>query len=229
MLDSIKHLVKSAPIVGSSLAYLRGDSFTDSAKYWEHRYRTGGNSGAGSYCRLAEFKAEVLNGFVGGQQISSVIEYGSGDGAQLRLARYPNYTGVDVSKKAVEMCRVIFANDASKRFFESGAVPPNTMAEVSLSLDVVYHLVEDSTFEAYMRQLFASARRFVIVYSSNMELEWPYKHVRHRQFTKWVAQYEPQWRLESTIKNAYPWDPADPQNTSFADFYIFAPSDWRSR
>ncbi len=229
MLDSIKHLVKSTPILGPSLAFFRGDSFTDSARYWEHRYRTGGNSGAGSYCRLAEFKAQVLNGFVSERQISSVIEYGSGDGAQLRLARYPNYIGVDVSKKAVEMCRATFQNDASKRFFESGAVPPNTMADLSLSLDVVYHLVEDATFEAYMRQLFSSARRFVIVYSSNMELDWPYKHVRHRQFTEWVAQYEPQWHVESTIKNAYPWDPADPQNTSFADFYIFAPFDRRAR
>jgi hypothetical protein len=28
--------------------------------------------------------------------------------------------------------------------------------------------------------------------------------------------------LQSTIKNAYPWDAADPQHTSFADFYFFA-------
>jgi hypothetical protein len=74
-----------------------------------------------------------------------------------------------------------------------------------------------------MRQLFESAQRFVIVYSSHMECDWPYKHVRHRQFGNWVAQNKPEWRLKSTIKNPYPWDPADPQNTSFADFYIFEP------
>jgi hypothetical protein len=155
-------------------------------------------------------------------KVSTVIEYGSGDGAQLKLARYPSYTGVDISAKAVEMCRTTFADDTSKRFLQSDALTPGTTADLSLSLDVIYHLVEDSRFDAYMRQLFASARCFVIVYSSNMERDWPAEHVRHRQFTNWVAQNKPEWCLESTIKNAYPWDPANPQRTSFADFYIFA-------
>jgi hypothetical protein len=223
MLNNLKSFIKNAPVIGPSLDHLRGKSFKNSAEYWDQRYKTGGNSGAGSYSRLAEFKAEILNEFVNQQQITSVIEYGSGDGAQLKLARYPSYTGVDISEKAVEMCRIIFAGDLSKRFLQSGAVTPGTVADLSLSLDVVYHLVENSVFDAYMRQLFESAQRFVIVYSSNMECDWPYKHVRHRQFGNWVAQNKPEWRLKSTIKNPYPWDPADPQNTSFADFYIFEP------
>jgi hypothetical protein len=78
-------------------------------------------------------------------------------------------------------------------------------------------------FDAYMRRLFESARRFVIVYSSNMDQDWPRKHVRHRQFTRWVEQNKPDWYLQSTLKNAYPYDPADPDQTSFADFYVFAP------
>ena len=36
----------------------------NSGEYWENRYKANGNSGAGSYNRLAEFKAEVINGFV---------------------------------------------------------------------------------------------------------------------------------------------------------------------
>ncbi len=83
--------------------------------------------------------------------------------------------------------------------------------------------MEDSTFNAYMRRLFGSARRFVIVYSSNMDQDWPDKHVRHRQFTRWVERNEPEWRLQSTLKNAYPFAPANPEQTSFADFYVFAP------
>jgi Methyltransferase domain len=224
MLNTVKSLIKNTPVIGPTLDHLRGKSFKNSAQYWDQRYKTGGNSGAGSYSRLAEFKADVLNRFVKERQVSSVIEYGSGDGAQLKLARYPSYTGVDISAKAVEMCRAIFANDPSKRFLQSDAVPPGTMADLSLSLDVIYHLVEDSTFHAYMRSLFGSARRFVIVYSSNMEFDWPCKHVRHRQFTTWVVQNKPEWCLHSTIKNAYPWDPVDPEHTSFADFHIFVRS-----
>jgi hypothetical protein len=223
MFNNVKSFIKNVPVIGPSLEHLRGQSFKSSAEYWDRRYRTGGNSGAGSYSRLAEFKAQVLNGFVDQHRITSVIEYGSGDGAQLKLARYPSYTGVDISEKALEMCRSVFADDRSKRFLHSSRVTPSTVADLSLSLDVVYHLVEDSAFDAYMRQLFGSAWRFVIVYSSNMECDWPYKHVRHRQFGNWVAQNKPEWHLQSTIKNPYPWDPADPQNTSFADFYIFEP------
>ena len=221
MLNAVKALIKNTPVIGPSLDHLRGKSFKGSAGYWEERYKSGVSSGAGSYGRLAAFKAEVLNGFVDQHQISSVIEYGSGDGAQLKLARYPTYTGVDISAKAVAMCRTIFANDPSKRFLQADEVTAGMTADLSLSLDVVYHLVEDSIFDVYMRRLFQSAERFVIVYSSNMERDWPTKHVRHRQFTDWIAQNEPQWRLHSTVRNIYPWDPADTQQTSFADFYIF--------
>src|SRR5437899_4317923 len=58
------------------------------------------NSGLGSYDKLAEFKAEVLNGFVKENTIKSVIEYGCGDGNQLKFAEYPSYLGFDVSVKA---------------------------------------------------------------------------------------------------------------------------------
>jgi hypothetical protein len=173
--------------------------------------------------RLAEFKANFLNRFVDEHQIASVVEYGSGDGAQLKLARYPSYTGVDISPKAVEMCRILFSGDTSKRFLHLDVAMPGPIGDLSLSLDVVYHLVEDAVFDAYMRRLFESARRFVIVYSSNIDQDWTGKHVRHRQFTRWVEQNKPDWFLQYTLKNAYPYDLADPEQTSFADFYVFAP------
>lgn len=101
---------------------------------------------------------------------------------------------------------------------------PGIKADLALSLDVIYHLVEDPVFDTYMRQLFESARKFVIVYSSNMDQAWPAGHVRHRQFTRWVEQNKPEWCLHSSLKNAYPYGPADPERTSFADLYIFVPT-----
>ena len=121
------------------------------------------------------------------------------------------------------MCRSLFSGDTSKRFLEWNDVMPDPTADLSLSLDVIYHLVEDPVFDAYMRRLFKSARRFVIMYSSNSDQDWPDKHVRHRHFTKWVEQNRADWHLQSTLKNAYPYDPAEPHQSSFADFYVFAP------
>ena len=89
MLHFIKTWIKKLPIIGPLLVHLRRDHFISSSEYWDQRYRTGGNSGAGSYNRLAQFKASFLNTFVNTYQIASVIEYGCGDGAQLKLARYP--------------------------------------------------------------------------------------------------------------------------------------------
>jgi len=89
----------------------------ESMDYWERRYAQGGTSGSGSYARLAEFKAEVLNAFVQERHIQSVIEFGCGDGNQLSLARYPSYVGLDVSKTAIFLCGRRFAMDSDKSFF----------------------------------------------------------------------------------------------------------------
>jgi hypothetical protein len=226
LLTQVKPILKKTPILGPVLQQVarfirKQPVFRTSAQYWEDRYRAGGNSGAGSYNRLAQLKADVLNDFVHRNQIISVIEFGCGDGAQLVLADYPCYTGVDISATAVDMCRRLYGNDPAKAFFTTYALPSDATAELALSLDVIYHLVEDSVFDTYMYQLFKSANRFVIIYASNKDQEWTSKHVRHRKFTNWVEQNRPDWTLSQTIKNKYPYDPSDEVNTSFADFYIF--------
>ena len=189
-------------------------AFGSSPSYWERRYRNGGNSGAGSYGRLAEFKAEVINGFVKDRGIQSVVEYGCGDGAQLALAEYHSYTGVDVSRTVLEQARERFP---AFTFAHLSELPEEVAAELALSLDVIYHLVEDETFENHMKRLFNADH--VIIYSSNHD-ERLAAHVRHRNFTKWIEENRPQARLLKHIPNRYPYDPANDQ-TSFADFYIY--------
>ena len=89
-------------------------TFPGSLNYWESRYRDGGTSGSGSFGRLAEFKANVINSFVQNNNIGSVIEFGCGDGNQLSLASYPSYIGLDTSHKAIELCKKRFKEDKSK-------------------------------------------------------------------------------------------------------------------
>jgi len=201
----------------------RQRAFSNSGEYWRERYREGGNSGAGSYNHLAEFKAEVLNRFVAQRRIREIIEFGSGDGNQLHYAVYPSYTGFDISEDALTQCRERFKADLNKTFLHlSSYDPARHKADLSLSLDVVFHLVEDRAFEDYMSRLFESSNRFVIVYSSDTDddLGVSAPHVRHRQFTRWVAANQPNWRLVETIKNRYPYD-GNHLLTSFADFFVF--------
>jgi SAM-dependent methyltransferase len=200
-----------------------------SATYWEKHYAAGGNSGPGSYGKHAEFKAEVINRFVKEQGVVSVVEFGCGDGNQLLLAEYPFYTGLDVSPCAVDLCRTKFANDRSKTFalYEPAAFLPKKElfhADLALSLDVVYHLVEDDVYEAYMRDLFQSATRFVIVFSSNLApdlgeptpIERLAPHCRFRKFSKWISANAPNWRLDDVIPNRFPYDPGPPSEGSLS-------------
>lgn len=198
----------------------------NSAEYWEKRYQSGRNSGAGSYGRLAKYKAQVLNEFVAENNIESVIEWGCGDGNQLKLAKYPKYIGLDVSEKSIEICQSEFANDHTKEFIwinpVNNHVSLDIRAELSLSLDVIFHLVEDEVFEDYMKNLFNSATRFVIIYSSNMsDTGDTAEHVKHRKFTDWIGEKVKSWRQMDYQGNPFTFDGSDADNTSFADFYIY--------
>lgn len=230
MLQQMKRAIRGLPGIGPGIqAIYRGVTrtpglvFRRSDQYWEDRYRRGGDSGSGSYGRLAAFKAEVLNEFVASHAIASVVEFGCGDGAQLRRARYPRYTGFDVSPKAVEICRQAFATNGSTQFFLCGSeeydsFPP---AELALSLDVIFHLVEDDVYERYMRKLFASASRYVIIYAYDCDRVYEARHERGRAFSRWVERHAPDWRLCQRIANRYPFDPRTPDSTSQADFFVY--------
>ncbi|HET7332163.1 class I SAM-dependent methyltransferase, partial [Dyella sp.] len=175
-----------------------------SSDYWDERYKSGGNSGPGSYGQLAQFKAAFLNALVKDNGITSVIEFGCGDGNQLALALYPRYSGYDVSLAAVKACRLLFENDSSKDFFLAQGYD-GRKADLALSLDVIFHLTEDHIFDAYMHRLFEASSKYVVVYSSDLDepIQSASVHVRHRHFTKWIDQeISSEWGLMQRIPNA---------------------------
>ena len=191
--------------------------FNDTASYWENRYKNNGNSGPGSYGELALYKAGIINKFVSDNNISSVIEFGCGDGNQLKEFQFPSYTGLDVSKTAIEKCTGIFKDDVTKTFFiyspgEFAAHAESFKADLTLSLDVIYHLLEDDVFETYMNHLFSSSKQFVIIYAWDAE-ERKRLHIKLRKFTAWIEKNLQEWHLMQTIENKSPH--------AACDFYIY--------
>jgi SAM-dependent methyltransferase len=226
----MKQLIKRIPVVGelarrahSYLASFREPSepFPGSAQYWERRYAAGGDSGPGSYSKMAAFKAEILNAFVHDHSVRSVVEFGCGDGEQLSLAEYPNYAGLDISDTTIAKCRERFAADPTKTF-SMVTDYKGEKADLALSLDVICHLVENAAFETYMRTLFGASTRYVIIYSSDTtkNRHRQAKHVRHRRFSRWVGRNAPGWRLIQHIPNRYPFN-GDYMTSSFASFFIY--------
>jgi hypothetical protein len=95
-------------------------------------------------------------------------------------------------------------------------------AQLTLSLDVVFHLTEDDVYNSYMERLFTSSERFVIVYSSNTDIN-PLEHadhVKHRKFTPWIEENKPEWKLLLHIPNRYPLKSGDGEG-AFSEFFIF--------
>lgn len=224
----IEKIVTGIPVIGvlakRAAGLFRQVAFSET-RYWESRYAGGGNSGAGSYGELAAFKAEVVNTFVQEQRIRSVIEFGCGDGAQLLLSDYPAYLGLDVSRAALMRSIERFKDDPTKSFFlyDPGCFVDRHgtyKAELALSLDVLYHLVDDKVFQLYIDHLFSSADRFVVIYSSDTDESSLAVHVRHRRFSAWINDHLPNWRLRKKIANPFPFT-GDLRTGSFADFYIY--------
>jgi hypothetical protein len=210
------------------LRALNRRQFTSSSRYWQRHYARGGDSGGGSYGRLAQHKASVLNDLVREHNVSSVVEWGCGDGNQLALANYPRYLGLDVSERSIQLCSDRFRDDHTKSFV---AINPSTIfdragffvADLALSLDVVYHLVEHDVFERHLELLFASSRRLVAIYGVDADRPRHAPHVLFRRFTDHIASTQPDWTLLARIPNPFPHS-GDDRTGSDSEFFVYAKS-----
>jgi SAM-dependent methyltransferase len=189
----------------------------NSKSYWENRYKSGGNSGVGSYGVLCQFKADIINGLIERYNLKTGLEMGCGDGNQLKEFNFKTYTGLDVSETTIMNCKSLYNSDKTKDFYMYNDITTlkDKRFDCTLSLDVIYHLIENIVFEDYIDNLFNFSDNIVIIYSfgSNAEgLELP-THVVYRPMDI-ITQKFPQWELIENIKNKHP-------DISYAEFYIY--------
>jgi hypothetical protein len=154
------------------------------------------------------------------------VEFGCGDGNQLRAIQYPRYVGLDVSPTAIRLCIDQYHSDPTKSFFlyspgEFHDTAGIFKADMALSLDVLFHLVEDRIYETYLKHLFSSAGRYVIIFAKNHDGKQRF-HVRYREHTVKIAQDHPDWELVKHVPNPLRSMKPGALNDSDADFYIYA-------
>lgn len=171
------------------------------AGYWDRRYREGRTSGAGSEGDEGAYKAAYVSKFVTDNDVMSILDWGCGDGQVLRKMDLPGlgdpeyvvYTGVDVSPTIVARMRREFP------FLEfhapEDAVNWGFSAELTLSMDVLFHLPDDIDYFGYLDQLFGSSTRFVVIYATNYAGGRTARHVFRREFTPDIAERFPDWKL----------------------------------
>jgi SAM-dependent methyltransferase len=154
----------------------------DVLEYWENRYQAGRGSGPGSRRRAARLKGNFVNTLIEREGVHSVIDWGCGDGRVASRLRVERYLGLDVSPEALRLCEeACREHDGWEFLLYDGFTPPELpQADLALSLDVIFHLVDDAMYHRHLELVFGSAP-LVLIQSSNKD-ERGRAHVLHRRF-----------------------------------------------
>jgi SAM-dependent methyltransferase len=191
----------------------------DSKKYWRKRYLVGGNSGDGSYGKLADWKSRTLNDYMASRNVQEVLEFGCGDGNQLIALRAARYIGTDPSPAAIKSCISRFKSDSTKSFLclDPDAFQNNRalVSELVLSMEVILHLVEDGRYEMYMHNLFQAADKSVGIFNVATDINEPKMgpHNRFRDHRPFIRANYSAW-TEVRVKTA-------PSEIGFAEHSAF--------
>lgn len=177
----------------------------NSKEYWENRYKSGGNSGAGSQGIIAQYKASIINDFVKKNNIQTVCELGCGDWL-FSLFDVPEYTGYDVSEFVVER------NKKQYKHKFTTSINELTSYDLIISMDVILHLIEEDVYQQYMKDLFRLSNKYVIIYSTNWD---EILGGVHNKFRKFISDVPENFELIEFIDN-----PHKGEHTQ-ADFFMF--------
>lgn len=150
---------------------------------------------------MAQCKGDVINNFIEKNQIKSILDYGVGDGNQLKLFNTENliYTGIDVSEFIISKCKEEFKDDKTKKFIHVDNIDNKLKAELVLSCDVIYYLVEEPVYKEYMDNLFTMSEKYVIIYAPNVNFNEA-NHVKKREFIEYIFDNYTTFNLIERIK-----------------------------
>jgi hypothetical protein len=159
----------------------------------------------------------LINKAVRERGIHSIIELGCGDGNQLSYVEVDQYIGLDISKVAIQRCLARYASNPKRSFIWYDPHyfhdPLHVVsADCAMSLDVIFHLVEDDVFAGYVQNLFNCGRRFVIIYGlDEEEPKRVHVSVRLRKYSDYIAKSIPDFRIALHVAAA----------GEFSDFYLY--------
>jgi len=181
----------------------------DYKEYWEQLYAQGGNSGSGSYGILGQFKARVVNDFIGQHEVRSVMEFGCGDGHQLQYMRYPKYLGVDIAASSVLRCMARYREDQTKSFlwYRPGLFANRgyLQADLVVCLDVLYHIIDETDYVNTLQDIYACSRRYIILYTKITPGDTPQTvmTIKDRDIFHYLNQF-PSLTVLDTVEQPYP-------------------------
>jgi hypothetical protein len=158
--------------------------------YWEKRYKNGGNSGDGSYGIECNFKTDFINQIIQDLNIKTINDFGCGDGNQInQISGYTQYNGYDISQTAIKNCKIKYSNNNRMKFHES--IDTFEPSDLTMSLDVLYHIIEDDLYYGYLNSLIELSTKYILIYSTNHTLNnsnKPSSHIVWREFSDFIQK-----------------------------------------
>lgn len=209
----------------------------DSATYWEQRHaeRRGHwrANGPGSRGRLLSYKVALVQALVDETRAHSLLDLGCGDAQLGARVNVDHYLGVDVSPTAAEAARArlgMRGRGGTVEVLTLAQLPPAIgMVDVAISMDVVFHLLEDEAYHDHLQRLFDVAKRAVGIYSTVTESP-VFGHVRHRAVERDVAALS--WLdWECIHRGPPPWpkdEAVNPEHGSDCWWLVYKPRASRS-
>jgi len=155
--------------------------------YWEKRYASGGNSGAGSYGNEAIYKGNVISEVMSALKLKSVTDIGCGDGNNLQYYDITSdYCGYDISETAVRLCKEKYP----QLFFTTDKNEVQLDSDLCLCIDVLFHQVEDSLYKETLDLMFTNQFKFIVLYCTNHnDNQGMSIHMKNRKVTDDIKQY----------------------------------------
>jgi len=147
-----------------------------SKTYWEDRYKRGGNSGTGSYGENKVFKTKIINQIIDEYNIESMYDLGCGDGSQLEGINTDKleYVGFDISDTVISKCKDKYPH---LTFDNMDNINNYGRVQLTMSNDVIYHLIEDEVYDEYMDNLISKTTQYILIYSTNFDDDRKPTHV----------------------------------------------------
>ena len=182
----------------------------NSRDYWEKRYLAGGSSGLGSVGEHYAFKRDYLLRIIERYAIKSIVDYGCGDGFQIEpvilkerqgqtAPRVQAYYGLDVSPTTIDNCRKHYARFARFRFDVLADFKPASF-DLSVSMDVLYHIIDYDEYVQYLNLIFSHSPLTAIY--ANLEDSIPRSpHILSRDNLKEINQLDFELELLDVKKN----------------------------
>jgi predicted O-methyltransferase YrrM len=148
--------------------------------YWERRYGDGGTSGAGSRGQEAIQKVQDVQAVIDRFGAKRILDLGCGDGFIAEQLKVESYTGFDPAPSALKLCRDAMPGRTFKHEMPETLYAPGY--DLTMSLDVMFHLVDDEDYGHHLGMLLGFTKERALVYATNHE-ERGAAHVRHRRWT----------------------------------------------